>query len=360
MSTKSLLRLFPEPAYITLPAIGLDVSDQSIKFVELVAKPRGLVLGHYGHVSIPLGIIASGKIVDQEKLVPILAALKKDKNISYVRVSLPEEQVYSFRLTLTDVTEKELRNTIEFSLEEHIPIAAAEATFDFAVISQTGNAYNVQVCAAQTVLIQNYMDVFAEAGLYPLSFELEGTALARALIKKGDLNTYMIVDFGETRTGISIVANGVTLFSSTVEIGGYAITKMIEKKYSIPFEEAEKMKRTFSLESSQSSQELFKIMTDGVGVLRDEINKHFIYWQTHKDDNGGDRSPIQKIFLCGGNANMYGVGDYLSQSLRFPVELGNTWINVDGYTDEVPDMNKREALGYATAIGLVLGHFEND
>ena len=360
MRSHFIRSFFPPPTFLTLRSVGFDVSDQSVKYVELVRSEHGLKLGVYGAANIPSGLISSGKIVDQIKLVSILEKLKKEKNLNYIRVSLPEEQIYSFRQIIPIVPYKEIRNTLELSLEEHIPISASDATFDFKIIGQGEDNLYVQVSAVSTTLVSSYVDIFNEASLVPLSFELEGAALARALVLKGDGGTYLIADFGETRTGVSIISGGIVLFTSTIDIGGYGLTKMIEKSLNISFAEAEIMKRTYGLHKAKDNTDLFSVLINGVSVLRDEINKHLIYWQTHKDEDGKERKQVEKILLSGGNANMNGLSEYLSQSLRMKVELGNPWINVGGYKHGVPPMNARDAVGFATAIGLALGHYEND
>lgn len=353
-------RFFPPPNYLSLNAVGFDVSDQSIKFVELKRTTKGLRLGDYGTISIPLGIIASGKILDQEKLVTILKTMKKDKHLKYVRVSLPEEQIYSFRVRVPGKTRKDIRDALELSLEEHIPISAAEATFDFGIIGATEEGFDLHVSAVPTVLIESYIDVFRSAELYPLSFELEGAALARALIREGDQNSYIIVDFGETRTGMAIIVDGALLFTSTVEIGGYSLTKMIEKTFNISTKDADMLKRTYGMQKTPDGKDLFSTLISGVSVLRDEVNKHLIYWQTHKDEGGKEHQPIKKVLLCGGNANVHGVAEYLAQSLRLSVELSNPWQNISGYKTDVPVMTARQAQEYATAIGLALAHHTLD
>lgn len=360
MRSHSLKSFFPPPTFLALRSVGFDISDQSVKYAELVPTEHGLKLGVYGVMSIPLGLISSGKIVDQAHLVPILEKLKKEKHLKYIRVSLPEEQIYSFRLRMPNVPYKEIRNTLELSLEEHIPINAGDATFDFEIVGASSEGYDIQVSATSTELVSSYVNTFSDAALLPLSFELEGAALARALVLRGDTGTYLIADFGETRTGISIVSGGVVLFTSTVDIGGYSLTKTIEKSFGIPFVEAEKLKRTYGLQKNHDNMDLFGVLLNGISILRDEINKHLIYWQTHKDEEGKDRKQVDKILLSGGNANMNGLVEYLAQSLHIKVELGNPWVNVAGYSHDVPEMNAHDAIGYATAIGLALGHYDND
>ena len=64
---KFFLRLFPLPKILSEPFFGLDISDESLKFVELIATKGGIKLGRYGEKSIPPGVIESGKIKDSKK-----------------------------------------------------------------------------------------------------------------------------------------------------------------------------------------------------------------------------------------------------------------------------------------------------
>src|SRR3954466_10260936 len=89
--------LLPPPAYLLMPAVGVDVSDRSIKYAKLIADDDGYELGSFGEMPLPAGIVESGQIVDAEKLSSALRELKKNVGLSFVRAALPEEQVYFFR-----------------------------------------------------------------------------------------------------------------------------------------------------------------------------------------------------------------------------------------------------------------------
>lgn len=342
------------------PSFGLDISDQSLKFVELIPARHGIRIGKYGERKIPSGIIESGKIKDPKKLEEVLLSLRKEEGIRFVRVSLPEEQIYVFHLRLPKEGLENVRQAIELSLEEHIPIPAEQTIFDYDILSETKDSLELEVAAIPKNIIENYLMVFRDAYISVQSFELEAQAISRALIKKGDLGTYMIVDFGQTRTGIFIISRGATMFTSTLELGGEMLTQMIQKNFNVSEEEAEKMKRKFGLERNMENREIFSVLLNSVSVLRDEVVRHFLYWHTHKDDEGNDRPPINKIILCGGDANLIGLPEYFSSSIKTKVELGNVWVNIMNTEKYIPEINFSHALTYAAALGLALGDFEHD
>jgi type IV pilus assembly protein PilM len=342
------------------PSFGLDISDESLKFVELVMTKNGIKIGKYGERRLPVGIIESGKIKNPEKLKEVLVSLREEEGIQFVRVSLPEEQVYLFALRLDKAGLKNVREGIELALEEHVPIPAAEAIFDYDLVEEDEKTLEAEVAAIPENVIKNYINVFRESFISLQSLELEAQAIARAVIKKGDLETYLIVDFGQTRTGIFIVSRGTVVFTSTLDIGGELLNKMIEKNFNVSPEEAEKMKRQYGLERNTENQEVFSVLLNSVSILRDEIVKHSLYWNTHKDEEGNSRPPIRKIILCGGDANLIGLADYIAVSTRYAVEMANVWKNIAETDKYIPEISFRESLAFATALGLALGDFDYD
>lgn len=360
MLMNSYNRFFPTPSFLMPSSFGLDISDESIKFAKLIAVKGGIRMGGHGEKKIPPGIIESGKIKDPKRLTEVLSSLKKEYGLESVRVSLPEEQVYLFRSHLDKVGLKNVREGIELSLEEYIPIPAKDAIFDYELFKENENSLDLQVAAIPKNVIESYLSVFKDSEMIVQSCELEAQAISRAVVKKGDLGTYMIVDFGQTRTGIFIISSGSVVFTSTLDVGGVTIVKMIEKSFNLNFEDAEKMKKQYGLMRNAPNKETFSVILNVVSILRDEIAKHFLYWHTHPDEQGKDRPPIKKIILCGGESNLIGLTEYFSVSIKIPVELANVWINIDDANKAIPDINFRQSLTFAAAVGLALGDFDYD
>ncbi len=355
---KFFSRFFPVPQILALRSFGLDVSDESVKFLELIATGHGVRVGRNGERKIPPGIIEQGKIKDLKRFQEILTSLRTEEGVKSVRVSLPEEQVYLFQLKLEKSGLKNVREGIELALEEHIPIAAQDAIFDYEFVNQDEVNLEMEVAAIPKNVIEKYLSVFQNAQIMVQSFELEAQAIARAVVAKGDLETYMIVDFGEKRTGIFIVSRGVVMFTSTLDVGGVVLNEMIAKNFKVSLAEAEQMKKDYGLQRNTDNKEIFAVLLNSVSILRDEIVKHFLYWQTHKDEEGKNNPLIKKIILCGGDSNLIGLADYFSVSMKNPVEMANVWINILENKDEVPAIGSKQALSFAAALGLALGDFE--
>jgi len=347
---------FPTPSYLAMNSFAIDISDQSIKYGELRSTPLGLRLGHFGKEKIPAGVVVSGKIEDKEKLIIILKNLKEKEKLSFVRVSLPEEQMYLFTLSLPKVNEKELRDIILLQIEEHIPLKAIDTIFEYDIISRSNTSILVEVSAIATRTINDYLTSFKKAGLTVLSFELEAQAIARAVIPMDDKDPVMIVDFGDTRTGVSIVHDGKVFFTTTLDMGGINLTNMIAKNFTLSFEKAEEMKHSYGLDGISNIEDIFPIILNGISVLRDELNKQYQYWKSH-DNYGISHDQINRIVLCGGDSNLTGLSDYLEASMKIKVDHANAWNNISNMNISVPSMSFEESLGYVTVLGLALGGY---
>ncbi len=357
MKQSIFLKLFPPPRFLSTPAVGLDISDESIHFVELLPFGEGYMIKKFGEKKIPEKVIESGEIKKPKELINILASLLKNEfSSNVVNVSLPEQRAYLLKMRSPHVNKKEIRNNLELQLEDNVPIPAVEAVFDYDLIevNKKESYIEVSLSVLPSKVVENYVDIIESAGFSPLSFEIAAQSIARCVIPEGDEGTFMIIDFGRVRTGISIVNKGVTLFTSTVEIGGVALTRAIKRALSVSMEEAEEIKKEKGITGHDKNSELFLTMMSIIGVLKDEANKHYVYWHTHKDSYGEKRPAIEKIILCGGDSNLSGLSDYLSTGIHIPVELANGMVNVNSFEQYIPEMPFVDSLRFTTAIGLAL------
>lgn len=360
MSLSLFQLFFPTPTYLKMSSVGLDISDKSVRFLGFDVHGNKIKIGRYTEKSLPSGVVVSGKINDHNKMKESLSAIKKEYNLDFVRVSLPEEQAYLFRMKIPHIKKDEIRESITFQFEEYVPVKAVDSIFDYEILSESPDGFDVQVSVIPKAVVESYNNTFVESGLIPISFEIEAQAIARAVVPNSFKGTCMIIDFGQTRTGISIVSSNVVVFTSTIDIGGYLLTETIAKEFAVDIKEAEKMKRESGLaqekeeKKKKGERDVFSVMLNTIATLRDEVNKHFIYWHTHKEGGIAEHPPIEKLILCGGDSNLKGLPDYLSRSMRVNVELADVWANIPEFKKHVPEISFKDSLTYATAIGLAL------
>ena len=351
----NILELIPPPGYMTMPSIGVDISDTSMKYICFKPafhskQPR--TISQWGDIDIPAGVLDGGKVLDPKKLVEVLKGFKDKTKAEFIRVSLPEERVYIFETEIKkNVPEKEIRNLLEFRLEENVPISARDAIFDYDMLRSEADSQKVRVVVAayQRETILKYYDVCKEAGLTPLAFEVEAQAMARAVTPLACPKTAMLVDFGKTRTGVGIVNEG----SSTIDIGGGQLSQVMRKvKGDISEEEITKIKNTIGLVRQKGDSEMHDALISTISVIKDEIASRMQYW--HQNNQSLDNRRIEQVVLCGGSVNLKGLPEYLTESLGVKCVRARVWDNAFKPEIQTPPIERRYSYGYATAIGLAL------
>ena len=352
----ALSRVLPPPTYLTLPSTGVDISDTSLKYmmfkpVTHVAKERQIQ--KFGDIDIPAGAVTSGSINNPEQVTAVLKEFKRETKSEYVRVSLPEERAYLFETEIKSNTPlKEVRGLLEFKLEENVPIPSRDVIFDFTIIPETEDTRSTKVAVAAYArdTIQTYYDVCIEAGLKPLSFEVEAQAMARAVIPNDVKGAVMLVDFGKTRTGIGIVYNGTLLYTSTIDIGGNQLSSALRQVLGdVAESDLTRLKNTEGLNRRLESSDVSDALLSVVSIIKDELVTRMQYWHMRSDIQ---KRRIGSIVLCGGSSNLKGLPTYLTETLGVPCVRGNVWKNAFSLDENVPPIDKPHSLGFATAIGL--------
>lgn len=355
-------QFFPPPKFLDMPAVGLDISDDAVTALELVRHKSAFAVGRFGRRLLPPGSIFGGYVHDKDAVVGELRKLKDTLKLDFVNASLSEEKAYLFKVKIPRVSPKEIRGVIEFKLEENVPIPARDTIFDYAVITQMGHDIgdhlDVGVTVLPTKVVDTYTELLDAADLVPLSFEIEAQAISRSVISKGDRDTYLVVNFGESKTGLFIVSDEVVHFTSTVAIGGSHITEAIAKYLAINIDEAVRIKHEHAAFKDKRNVDLFLSLMNAISVLKDEMSKLSVYWNTHRDLTGELGKKITKIILCGRDSGLTGLVDYLALAFESPVEVSNVWRNTFSLDDALPPLSFDESLDYSAAIGLALpkGH----
>ncbi len=311
MFTKTFFKLFPPPKFLNIPYAGLDISDDAVHCIEYSTNVHGYSLHRYGKRELAPGIIESGHIKNEAELVKAISSLAQELNITTVKASLPEERMYLFKTEVPTTNEDQIRQNIEFKLEENVPLSPADSLFFFDVIPNTvsnGKPY-VSVSVAPRELAETYLRIIKSAGLEVVAFEIQPKAIAHAVVSHDTKETQIIVHSMNKKTGIYVVCGGVVCFTSTI---------IIEKGADII-------------------------------LLQKELSRVYSYWM----DYGGG-TPISRIILSGCDAVRIGKSSHISPDSRIPVEVAQVWRNAFSNDHYIPTLKFEDSLEYSVAAGLAL------
>jgi len=350
-------RWFPTPGAISPSGAGVDISDSSLKWLSLKTAAHGWEVDR--HLEIPLegGVVEGGVVRDEKRLGAAIAQLHKEVGGGgFVHAALPEEVAYVFNMHVQDVHNREqVLNIIEFELEGRVPLKANQAVYDYDIVEMhpDENGAEVGVTVFPKDVVEGYVNAFLYSGLRLLSLEIEARSIARSVVSKENEDVVLVADFGRARTGIAILKRGIPIFTSTVSVGGDAMTRVIVEKLGVDEHAADTFKNENGIAPGGDAKVL-EAMSGTAAALADEITRHFQYWDTKRNEHGERVTPVEKVILCGGSSNLKGLPEYIAARVHANTERANIWRNVCSFDNYIPPIEKHYSLGYATAVGLAL------
>lgn len=353
------VHIFPPPDFLSMPAAGIDISDSSVKYIDAYFDRGGYIPKTFDTLPLEPGIVVGGVVQDSNRLAAVLKEFRKKHGRAFAYAALPEELVYIYSTTLpSNLNKSAMRSAVEFSLAEHVPIAADKLTFDFDIADTHADMATVSVTAFPTDVVNGYKEALEKAGFVVKALELEAYAVARAAVPKDAHGASMVIDFGRTRTGITIVQNRTPVFSTTVKIGGAAITDTIMHAYQVSADEADVIKRAEGIANCRDAG-VCATLNKSVDALIAEIQRHHRFWESAaREQSGGSAERIGRIFLCGGAVALNGLPERVSGALQVPVDIADIWQNLFDINMHIPAISRTESLQYATAAGLLLRDVE--
>lgn len=342
-----------------LDVFGLDLSDLSIKIVNIESDGSSDCVGSFASVVLPNGCIIDGEIQQKDQVVEAIkkvlanAGPKKIKTKKVI-CSLPETKAFLRIISIPKMDECELEEAVKWEMEANIPLPLDQVYYDWQVIPSEllgdKNKISLLVVAIAKASVDQTIEVLELAGLEPVGLEIESIAQARSLLlEKNEKSTILIVDIGDRRTSFSITKGGVPCFTSSIPLCGQSLTDVISKGLGVTFEQAEKMKISYGIGDDFKNDAILKTTKPILENFAQEIERSIDFYITGLKYSDG----IDKVIICGGGANTKGIIPFLSKKLNREIDLGNPWVNMR-FGKNLPIIEKNQSLQYSTAIGLAL------
>ncbi len=345
-------------------ALGLDLSDISVKIVELEKKSKGFAVIGYNRVDIPRGIMVNDVIMDEASLQKFLHNIFHSVTYGHLRTknivaSVPESKAFVRVIQIPKMPEEQAAAAVPFEAEQFIPMPLEQVYLDWQIIAEHDEKLDVLVTAAPRDYIDNFLRVFKNAGLQPIAFEVESAACVRSLLKpedSGKTRPTLILDFGTFRTSLITVEHGSLEYTLSVPISGNSLTQSLVKALGVKEDEAEKIKREIGLDESKEHQNVRTALASVIDSLVVEIVNSIKFHDEHSANH------ISQIILCGGSSKLLFLSSYLYQKLavypgyaQIDILVGNPWVNIfdPALKNPIP-LSKEDSLDYTTAIGLAL------
>ncbi|OGZ61195.1 MAG: hypothetical protein A2919_00365 [Candidatus Spechtbacteria bacterium RIFCSPLOWO2_01_FULL_43_12] len=356
--TKQYLAILPT-------AFGLDISDTSVKFLQLTPEDGYFDLLVWGQKDIPKGIVEKGVIKKPADLSSILKKhLVEDKPkglSSYAVFSLPDEEIFLKQIRLPQMPEEEMESSVYIEAEGSIPIGINDAYLDYNVLDSNKNEKDPQtdilIAAARRSTVDVYVDVLMEAGITPVALEPEVVAISRSAIAGEKVaNPILIVEVGANRTRLIAFVKNAVIFTGAVNFSAQELNASMAKNLSMKESEIVALKDKSEKFKDKKFADIYEAsLKKELKPLVDAIEDYSSFYKTQVDGGNVSARPFEKVLVSGGGSRAPGVEKQLSLILQVPVEQANPWVNVlPPEIKETPELNLEESVRFTTAIGLAI------
>jgi type IV pilus assembly protein PilM len=379
---------FLQPLLPGAAAIGLEMTDTSVKMAELIVR-EGMppVVKGTAMEPLPVDAVVEGRIRNVVGVMQAIRAAYARLNTRTKRVHLilPSQHVMVRFFRLPDIPDHELRKLVDFELKHNIHLPFEDPYYDFInqdatterkrlkrakpakdkkpdnkpdhsdqhqaadpfsgllgqepEASEAGqeNKCDVMMAAASLELIEEYKEAVAASGLNPVSMEIKAFTLYRVL-KHGDEaaaeGTVLLVDINERGTDVSIYHDGKLRITRSLSV----VIADSHNEPEVPDDPLEQL--LLGIQASQDRD------ADHIAELVHELERLMNFYRYTLNNRDHE---FNRIIVTGDIPNMNKVLDGLRNRMPQPI----VEMPFGSYTDQT-DRFGSSYLSMAVPFGLAL------
>jgi type IV pilus assembly protein PilM len=306
-------------------SIGLDIGSGYLKVVQLKDTKSGYELELLDMLSLPPELIVDGSIIDSLRLIDSLKELSRKAKIRAKDAAISiagHSSVIIKRVSLPDMSEEELSESIKFEAEQYIPFDIEDVNLDFQILGpkEEPGQMDVILVAVKKDIINEYLSVVKEAGFNCQivdvnSFALENIYEINYEIEAG--KNVALVNIGANTINMNILKGGISVFTRDSAVGSNLHTEVLQREFNLTYEVAERLKRGEPVENV-SPQDAFSVMELASEEIIGEVNRSLEYF--HEE--------INEVILSGGCALVRDFPKLLAEKIGVETKVMQPFKNI--------------------------------
>lgn len=338
--------------------VGIDVGSSAVKLVRLTESRGNFHLVNLGIMPLAPETIVDNTIMDSTSIVEAIQNLMVGMKVKAKRVatSVSGHSVIIRKIMLPIMTEAELEASIQWEAEQYIPFDISEVNIDFQIVgpdSKDPSQMNVMLVAAKKDFVNDFVGVFAEAGLEPVVMDIDCFAVENMF----DYNygfvedeVVALIDMGASATSVNVLKGDVSVFTRDIQAGGNLLSEELQKRLGIGSEEAERAKLGSRDIQDVDAESIEEVLNDAIENLVQEVQRSLDFFTATSSE---DR--VVKVYLTGGVSSSDQIRATLEERLGITVERANPFRNLTINEKEF-DREYLDAIGpmFSVATGLAM------
>jgi len=306
-------------------SVGLDIGSGYLKVVQLKDTKGGYELELFDMVPLPPELIVDGSIIDSLRLSDALKELSRKARIKTKDVVISiagHSSVIIKRISLPDMSEEELSESIKFEAEQYIPFDIEDVNLDFQILGpkEEPGKMDVMLVAVKKDIINEYLSVVKEAGFNCQivdvnSFALENIYEVNYEIEPG--KNIALINIGASTINMNILKGGISVFTRDSAVGSNLHTEVLQREFNLTFDVAERLKRDEPVENI-SMQDALSVMDLASEEIIGEVNRSLEYF--HEE--------INEVILSGGCALIKDFPKILAEKIGVETKIMQPFRNI--------------------------------
>ena len=314
--------------YKDRPLFGMDIGSSGVKVMQLACqKNHHTVLG-YGFAPLSEDYFTQGEITNYQQAAESIHKMFNENltgSISTNRVVLSVPAAFAFTRIITlpkNIEKKDLPDAVLTEVQQYLPSSAELLYSDYSILSTDNDNRRILTVSVQKNIIDSYMNLAEILGLEVVAIE-PTTGASNRLFGYTDKNKVptVLIDLGSISADITIYDDNLVV-TGTVTGGGQHYTKAIKEALDITPQEAQTIKTRYGLNLSKKQSEIKEALKPLTDEIAKEVKRMTRYYEERISDN---KKHIEQVILLGGGANIPGLSDFLTNSLRLPVRTYSPW-----------------------------------
>jgi type IV pilus assembly protein PilM len=341
--------------------LGIDIGTFAIKLAYLKGGPGQWSLVRWSVIPYGEELPLDTPLIDRraQAVVALQNYLKTaELPINRVATSVSGNAVIVRYVKMAKMPVEELSKSLKFEAEPYIPFNIEEVNLGFSILGDVIEEGQTQMetvlVAAKKDSVDLRIDLLKEAGLVPVIMDVDAFALESAyetIYPPPQTETVLFMNIGATFSNMSIIEKGISRVVRDVFIAGNTFTKAIQTQFQCDVKSAEQKKIAYGILATEGAdaeaQQVTEVLLPVARDLLVEVQRSIDFYLSQ----GSDRV-VNKIFLCGGSANLKGLDQFLSKELNIPVEIFNPAPLLPNGIASLPEEEKALLTHVAVATGL--------
>jgi type IV pilus assembly protein PilM len=324
--------------------VGLEIGNSLIKVVEIKKSKNKVTLTRLELIDVPVGLD-----VDRDMfIIDALHDLWREKHISRGRVislmDSPALETVCLRIPM--MPEKELRSALQIKAEASFSLPLEDCIWDYQILGEVVEKnirkIDVLIASIPRERIKEHLNLLKKARLHPLALRPVSGAILDFAVHSGYTKGVVAkLNFGERRSNISILEDGVLQFTRDIPMGKDQIADSAQRTLGVERAVFERMMK----EEGLASPKFLQAIEPSLSSIISELGRSFDYYRTRPE-----RKRPSILVMSGEIAGITGLTEYFNSRLNIDTQVANAFTNI---TVESPKVS--EGVEFSTIMGVNIG-----